>query len=95
MASLRGYLIGARAVFGDQTVIARARDAWIQGGGAVEDRRVAETVAGETADAATFELMRAKARSNADPLVKARILEALAGIRDPRPGRADDRHRLQ
>ena len=83
VASLRGSLIEARAVFGDQAAIADARQAWIENRGEAEDRRVAETVAGETADPATFALMRARARSTTDTLDKARILKALAGARDP------------
>ena len=82
-AILRASVAAAKAQFGDPDTVAKARALFAAGTGTPEQQRAALQVVGATADAATFDALLAKARATTDPLVKARILGAMANAQDP------------
>jgi aminopeptidase N len=82
-ATLRADLWRAQALFGDADAIARARRVFERAEGSPAEQRAALDVVGMTADAATFDVLLAKARATADPLQRMRLLSALARTRDP------------
>ncbi len=82
-AILRESVASARARFGDPETVARARAMFADGSGTPAQQRAALQVVARTADAATFDLLLAKARAEKDPLAKSRILGAMAGAQDP------------
>jgi aminopeptidase N len=82
-ASLRAALWSARARFGEAEALARARAIYASGEGSAAQRRGAQDIVAQTADAATFEALLARARATQDPQVKAHLLQAMARTLDP------------
>ena len=83
LGSLRQSLAKLKARFGDPETVAKARALFTSGTGTPDQQRAALDVVATTADAATFDALLAKARATTDPLLKARILMAMAGVQDP------------
>ncbi|THD80968.1 MAG: M1 family peptidase [Phenylobacterium sp.] len=83
VASLRASLWTARARFGDAEAVARARRIFAANEGSAADRRAALVIVAQTADAATFDALLARAKATQDPQEKARIFSALARVDDP------------
>jgi aminopeptidase N len=81
--SLRASVWRAQAVFGDPEALTRARKIYASGEGAVADQRTALDIVAQSADAATFEALLAKAKQTRDPQIKAHIFEAMARAADP------------
>jgi aminopeptidase N len=80
---LKSALWNAQARFGDVEAIARARRIHGSGKGTVDDRRTALDIVAAEADSPTFESLLARARRANDPLERSRLLNAMAGARDP------------
>jgi aminopeptidase N len=82
--TLRNQIWQAQARFGDPQALARARELYSSHGGSTDQRRTALTIVAKNADAATFEALLSQARATMDPLERGRLLQALAGVADPR-----------
>jgi len=83
LGSLRQSLAKLQAQFGDPQTLAKAHALFASGGGTPAQQRAALEVVATTADAATFDALLAKARATTDPLLRSRILLAMAGVQDP------------
>ncbi|HST30772.1 MAG TPA: M1 family metallopeptidase, partial [Chthoniobacterales bacterium] len=84
VTSLRSDLWLARARFGDAAALARGKKVYDAQTGSQEERRTALEIVARAADEETFNAFLGKARQTADPLDRNRILEALAGVADPK-----------
>jgi len=80
---LRGHLLETQGRLGDAAVIARAHQQLDSGAGTAAEQRTAVNVVASQADAKTFDALLSRARQTADPLEKAHLLRALAGVADP------------
>jgi aminopeptidase N len=80
---LRSQLRETQARLGDAAVIASARAQLGSATEAAAERRTALDIVVAQADAATFDALLARARQTPDPLAKARLYQALAGVGDP------------
>jgi aminopeptidase N len=80
---LRGQLLEAQGRLGDAAVIASARRQLDSGAGSAAEQRTAVDIVAAQADTATFDALLSRARQTADPLQKAHLFRALAGVADP------------
>jgi aminopeptidase N len=80
---LRGELLETQGRLGDAAVIASARQQLDSGAGTVAERRAAVNIVAAQADVKTFDALQSRAGQAADPLVKAHLFAALAGVADP------------
>ncbi|HYL01835.1 MAG TPA: M1 family metallopeptidase [Steroidobacteraceae bacterium] len=80
---LRGQLQELEARFGDAAVIAAARAGYAAGAGTAAEQRTNLEIVAETADAARFDALLARAEHTADPLQKLHIYRALVRVADP------------
>jgi aminopeptidase N len=80
---LRGRLQETQGRLGDAGVLASARQQLNAGSGTAAEQRTAVNIVAAQADATTFEELLARARRTDDPLQKAHLLRALAGVADP------------
>ena len=83
VGTLRQAVARLKAHMGDPDTVAKARALFASGNGTPDQQRAALDVVATTADAATFDALLAKARATTDPLLKSRILGAMAGVQDP------------
>ena len=81
---LRSHLHELQGRLGDATVLANARRQMESPVGSAAEQRTAMNIVAAQADASTFDALLARARQNSDPLAKAHLFEALAGVSDPR-----------
>jgi aminopeptidase N len=81
--SLRASVWRAQALFGDAEALARARRIYASGQGGAADQRTALDIVAQSADAATFDALLAKAKATTDPQAKAHIFGAMALTTDP------------
>jgi aminopeptidase N len=84
VTSLRSDLWLARARFGDAAALARGKEIYAAQTGSQAERKTALEIVARAADEETFNALLAKARQTPDPLDRNRILQALAGVADPR-----------
>jgi aminopeptidase N len=80
---LRGQLEETQGRLGDAAVIASARAQLQSAAGTAAELRTAVNIVAAQADAATFDALLARARQTRDPLEKAHLFQALAGVADP------------
>ena len=80
---LRGRLLETQGRLGDAAVLASARQRLDAGTGTAAEQRTAVNIVAARADATTFEELLSRARHTDDPLQKAHIFRALAGVADP------------
>ena len=80
---LRAQLRETAGRMGDAATIADAGQQLKAGAGTAAEQRTAVNIVGGQADAGTFDALLARARQNADPLEKAHLFHALAGVADP------------
>jgi aminopeptidase N len=80
---LRGHLLETQGRLGDAAVIASARQQMDSGAGTAAEQRTAVNIVAAQADAKTFDALLSRTRETADPLEKARLFQALAGVADP------------
>jgi len=80
---LRGRLLETQGRLGDAAVVASAHQQLGSGTGTAAEQRTAVNIVAAQADAKTFDALVARARQTADPLEKARLFRALAGVADP------------
>jgi aminopeptidase N len=80
---LRGRLLETQGRLGDAAVISSARQQLESGAGSAAEQRTAVNIVAAQADAKTFDALLSRAQQTADPLQKARLLRALAGVADP------------
>jgi aminopeptidase N len=80
---LRGQLLETQGRLGDAAVIASARQQLDSGAGSAAEQRTAVNIVAAQADTATFDALLSRARQTADPLEKAHLYRALAGVADP------------
>jgi len=80
---LRAQLHRLQARFGDATVIDAARTRYAAGGGTAAERRTDLEILAQSADAASFDALLARAERTSDPLEKLHIYRALARVSDP------------
>jgi aminopeptidase N len=80
---LRGQLQETQGRLGDAGVIASARAQLQSAAGTAAELRTAVNIVAAQADATTFDLLLSRARQTRDPLEKARLFQALAGVADP------------
>jgi len=80
---LRSHLHELQGRLGDATVLANARRQVESPVGSAAEQRTAMNIVAAQADASTFDALLARARQNSDPLAKAHLFEALAGVSDP------------
>lgn len=88
---LRAELIDALSKLGDPTTVAEARRRFVAGDISVTAGPLRSTLLGviaENADSATWEQLRAQARAETNPLVKAQLYTLLGTPRDERLARA-------
>ena len=83
LTTLRSSAWMARARFDDGRALERARRIFADGRGSGEEQRAALDIVGQAADAPTFDMLLARARSTKDPQVRMRILRAMARAGDP------------
>ncbi len=79
---LRSELQEDMGRFGDAAVIANARQLLDAGGSTAAEKRAALNIVAAEADAATFDALLARAVKSTDPLEKAHVFDALAGVQD-------------
>jgi aminopeptidase N len=79
---LRGRLLETQGRLGDAVVIASARQQMDSGAGTAAEQRTAVNIVAAQADAKTFDALLSRTRQTADPLEKARLFGALAGVAD-------------
>jgi aminopeptidase N len=82
-ATLRAEIWQAQAQFGDASAVSRARRIFDAATGSPADQRAALSIVGQTADAATFEILLAKVRATADPLQRLHLVTAMTRTTDP------------
>jgi aminopeptidase N len=80
---LRGRLLETQGRLGDAAVIASAGQQMDSGAGTAAEQRTAVNIVAAQADAKTFDALLSRTRQTADPLEKARLFGALAGVADP------------
>jgi len=80
---VRAALVEALGTFGDADTVRWAQTLVKSDAGTPAEKRTALTIAAAKADRAFFDVLLARARATADPLVKVRLYEALAGAEDP------------
>jgi aminopeptidase N len=80
---VRAALVEALGTFGDADTVRWAQTLVETDAGTPAEKRTALTIAAAKADQAFFDALLARARATADPLVKVRLYEALAGAEDP------------
>ena len=80
---LRQSVARAKAAFGDPDTVAKARALYASGTGSPAEQRAALQIVATTANAVTFDALLAKAKATSDPLIKSRILGAMASAQDP------------
>ena len=80
---LRGRLLETQGRLGDAAVVANAHQQLGSGTGTAAEQRTAVNIVAAQANAKTFDALVARARQTADPLEKARLFRALAGVADP------------
>jgi aminopeptidase N len=80
---LRGRLLQTQGRLGDAAVLASARQRLDAGTGTAAEQRTAVNIVAARADATTFEELLSRARRTDDPLQKAHLFRALAGVADP------------
>jgi len=80
---LRGRLLETQGRLGDAAVVASAHQQLGSGTGTAAEQRTAVNIVAAQANAKTFDALVARARQTADPLEKARLFRALAGVADP------------
>jgi aminopeptidase N len=80
---LRGELRESAGRLGDGAVTSRAGEQLKTGAGTAAEQRTAVNVVAAQADAGTFDALLARARQTTDPLEKAHLFHALAGVTDP------------
>jgi aminopeptidase N len=80
---LRGQLLETQGRLGDAAVIASARQVLDSGAGGAAEQRTAMNIVAAQADPTTFDALLSRARQTADPLQKAHLFRALAGVGDP------------
>lgn len=78
---LRNSLVVAQGSFGDAAVITRAREVVARGGSAAEQRD-GLAIAAAASDSAGFALLLAQVEATTEPLLRMRILRALATVDD-------------
>jgi aminopeptidase N len=84
VTSLRTDIWRAQARFGEAGALARGKEIYRSEKGSQAELRTALEIVARDADEPTFDALLAKARATADPLGRTRILQALAGVADPR-----------
>jgi aminopeptidase N len=80
---LRGGLRETQGRLGDAAVIASAHEQMNSGAGTAAEQRTAINIVATQADPKSFDALLSRARQTQDPLQKARLLRALAGVADP------------
>ena len=80
---LRGQLFETQGRLGDAAVIASARQQLDSGASSAAEQRRAVNIVAVQADTAAFDALLSRARQTADPLEKAHLFRALAGVADP------------
>ena len=80
---LRGQLLETQGRLGDAAVLASARQQLDSSAGSAAEQRTALNIVAAQADTATFDALLSRARQTADPLKKAHLFRALAGVADP------------
>jgi aminopeptidase N len=80
---LRARLLETQGGLGDAAVIASARQQLDSGTGTAAEQHTAVNIVAAQADAKTFDALLSRARETNDPLEKARLFRALAGVADP------------
>ena len=80
---LRSHLLETQGRLGDDAVIASAHQQLHSAAGTAADQRTAVNIVAAQADAKTFDALLSRAGQTADPLEKARLFGALAGVADP------------
>jgi aminopeptidase N len=80
---LRARLLETQGRLGDAAVIASARQQLDSGAGTAAEQHTAVNIVAAQADAKTFDALLSRARETNDPLEKARLFRALAGVADP------------
>jgi aminopeptidase N len=80
---LRGQLRETLGRMGDTATIADAGQQLKSGAGSAAEQRTAVNIVGAQADTGTFDALLARARQTTDPLDKAHLFRALAGVADP------------
>ena len=81
---LRSRVWSASAEFGDAAALERARQIYASGQGSIDARRTALEIVAAAADNALFETLLARVRATTDPQEKSHVLEAMAGVVDPK-----------
>ncbi len=80
---VRGELREDLGRLGDSRVIANAHRLLDGGGGTAGERRSALNIVAASAGSADFDALLARAAKSTDPLEKAHLFDALAGVQDP------------
>jgi aminopeptidase N len=80
---LRAHLLETQGRLGDAAVVASARQQLDSGAGTAAEQRTSVNIVAAQADAKTFDALLSRARETTDPLEKARLYLALAGVADP------------
>jgi aminopeptidase N len=80
---LRAHLLETEGRLGDAAVVSSAHQQLDSGAGTAAEQRTAVNIVAAQADAKTFDSLLSRARQTADPLEKARLFRALAGVADP------------
>jgi len=80
---LRDHLERAQGRMGDAATIATARQRVDSGAGTAAELRTAVRIVAAQADAKSFDALLSRARQTTDPLEKAHLFQALAGVADP------------
>ena len=84
LTTLRAVIWRSMARFGDAAALARARSVYTGTAGSIAERRTALQIVAAAADSAQFDALLAQVRQSRDPLAKARLLRAMAGVEDPK-----------
>jgi len=80
---LRGHLLETQGRLGDAAVISSARQQLDSGAGTPAEQHTAVNIVAAQADEKTFDALLSRARQTPDPLEKAHLFRALAGVADP------------
>jgi aminopeptidase N len=80
---LRAHLLETQGRLGDAAVVSSAHQQLDSGAGTAAEQRTAVNIVAAQADAKTFDALLSGARQTADPIEKARLFRALAGVADP------------
>jgi aminopeptidase N len=84
VTSLRSDIWRAQARFREAGALARGKEIYRSEKGSQDELRTALEIVARGADEPAFEALLAKARATHDPLGRTRVLQALAGVADPR-----------